>query len=170
MPVFYSPFPQNLQMSLAYVGGSVFTNNRTADSDLTKEQEDASGELTSMRRDRRADPTYDGKSSCRHREGIYSCLLPFSDQPAGFSPSPADAAVLQHVLFPLLVVLRHLHVGSEGNETSCLTFTSHFGAKSKMPCIKYHQLCCLIQNPIAHLKDVVGLCRHLVAVTRHRQQ
>lgn len=42
MPVFYSPVPE-MQMSLAYVGGSVFTNNRTADSDFTREQEDASG-------------------------------------------------------------------------------------------------------------------------------
>ncbi|KAK2837982.1 hypothetical protein Q5P01_015194 [Channa striata] len=41
MPVFYSPLPENLQMSLAYVGGSVFTNNRTADSDVTREQDDA---------------------------------------------------------------------------------------------------------------------------------
>ncbi|XP_047197354.1 transmembrane protein 17A isoform X2 [Hippoglossus stenolepis] len=41
MPVFYSPVPENLQMGLAYMGGSVFTNNRTADSDLTREQEDA---------------------------------------------------------------------------------------------------------------------------------
>uniref|UniRef100_A0A672IFR6 Transmembrane protein 17A-like n=1 Tax=Salarias fasciatus TaxID=181472 RepID=A0A672IFR6_SALFA len=31
MPVFYSPIPENLQMGLAYMGGSVFTNNRTAD-------------------------------------------------------------------------------------------------------------------------------------------
>uniref|UniRef100_A0A8C5GN79 Transmembrane protein 17A-like n=1 Tax=Gouania willdenowi TaxID=441366 RepID=A0A8C5GN79_GOUWI len=31
MPVFYSPVPENLHMGLAYVGGSVFTNNRTAD-------------------------------------------------------------------------------------------------------------------------------------------
>uniref|UniRef100_A0A8C5GNW1 Transmembrane protein 17A-like n=1 Tax=Gouania willdenowi TaxID=441366 RepID=A0A8C5GNW1_GOUWI len=40
MPVFYSPVPENLHMGLAYVGGSVFTNNRTADSDFTREQED----------------------------------------------------------------------------------------------------------------------------------
>uniref|UniRef100_A0A3P8SQT8 Zgc:112294 n=1 Tax=Amphiprion percula TaxID=161767 RepID=A0A3P8SQT8_AMPPE len=40
MPVFYSPVPENLQMGLAYMGGSVFTNNRTADSDFTREQED----------------------------------------------------------------------------------------------------------------------------------
>lgn len=45
MPVFYSPVPENLQMGLAYMGGSVFTNNRTADSDFTREQEDASGWL-----------------------------------------------------------------------------------------------------------------------------
>uniref|UniRef100_A0AAQ6IGD7 Transmembrane protein 17A n=1 Tax=Anabas testudineus TaxID=64144 RepID=A0AAQ6IGD7_ANATE len=31
MPVFYSPLPENLQMSLAYMGGSAFTHNRTAD-------------------------------------------------------------------------------------------------------------------------------------------
>ncbi|XP_029916052.1 transmembrane protein 17A [Myripristis murdjan] len=42
MPVFYSPVPQNLRMGLAYVGGSVFTNNRTADSDFTREQDDRS--------------------------------------------------------------------------------------------------------------------------------
>ncbi|XP_044052273.1 transmembrane protein 17A isoform X1 [Siniperca chuatsi] len=42
MPVFYSPVPENLQMGLAYMGGSVFTNNRTADSDFTREQEDTS--------------------------------------------------------------------------------------------------------------------------------
>ncbi|KAF3695464.1 Transmembrane protein 17A [Channa argus] len=41
MPVFYSPLPENLQMSLTYMGGSVFTNNRTTDGDFTKEQEDA---------------------------------------------------------------------------------------------------------------------------------
>ncbi|CAG5925432.1 unnamed protein product [Menidia menidia] len=40
MPVFYSPVPENLQMGLAYMGGSVFTNNRTADSDYSREQED----------------------------------------------------------------------------------------------------------------------------------
>uniref|UniRef100_A0A3Q3VPN8 Transmembrane protein 17A n=1 Tax=Mola mola TaxID=94237 RepID=A0A3Q3VPN8_MOLML len=39
MPVFYSPVPE-MQMGLAYTGGSVFTNNRTADSDFTREQED----------------------------------------------------------------------------------------------------------------------------------
>uniref|UniRef100_A0A8C6U4N6 Zgc:112294 n=1 Tax=Neogobius melanostomus TaxID=47308 RepID=A0A8C6U4N6_9GOBI len=33
MPVFYSPVPENLHMGLAYMGSSVFTNNRTADSD-----------------------------------------------------------------------------------------------------------------------------------------
>ncbi|KAM4616307.1 transmembrane protein 17A [Polymixia lowei] len=42
MPVFYAPVPQNVRMGLAYVGGSVFTNNRTADSDFTREQEDRS--------------------------------------------------------------------------------------------------------------------------------
>ncbi|XP_040010565.1 transmembrane protein 17A [Xiphias gladius] len=42
MPVFYSPVPENLQMGLAYMGGSVFTNNRTADSDFTREQDDPS--------------------------------------------------------------------------------------------------------------------------------
>lgn len=42
MPVFYSPVPE-MQMGLAYIGGSVFTNNRTADSDFTREQEDTSG-------------------------------------------------------------------------------------------------------------------------------
>uniref|UniRef100_A0A8C6U135 Zgc:112294 n=1 Tax=Neogobius melanostomus TaxID=47308 RepID=A0A8C6U135_9GOBI len=31
MPVFYSPVPENLHMGLAYMGSSVFTNNRTAD-------------------------------------------------------------------------------------------------------------------------------------------
>ncbi|XP_068166348.1 transmembrane protein 17A [Antennarius striatus] len=41
MPVYYSPVPENLQTGLAYLGGSVFTNNRTADSDFTREQEDA---------------------------------------------------------------------------------------------------------------------------------
>uniref|UniRef100_A0A672IHD9 Transmembrane protein 17A-like n=1 Tax=Salarias fasciatus TaxID=181472 RepID=A0A672IHD9_SALFA len=40
MPVFYSPIPENLQMGLAYMGGSVFTNNRTADSDFKRQQED----------------------------------------------------------------------------------------------------------------------------------
>uniref|UniRef100_A0A8D3AIN0 Zgc:112294 n=1 Tax=Scophthalmus maximus TaxID=52904 RepID=A0A8D3AIN0_SCOMX len=43
MPVFYPPVPENLQMGLAYMGGAVFTSNRTADSDVTREQEDASG-------------------------------------------------------------------------------------------------------------------------------
>ncbi|XP_030593642.1 transmembrane protein 17A isoform X2 [Archocentrus centrarchus] len=42
MPVFYSPVPENLPLGLLYMGGSVFTNNRTADSDFTREQEDAS--------------------------------------------------------------------------------------------------------------------------------
>ncbi|XP_037536153.1 transmembrane protein 17A [Nematolebias whitei] len=42
MPVFYSPGPENLQMSLAYMGGSVFTTNKTANSDFSREQEDAS--------------------------------------------------------------------------------------------------------------------------------
>ncbi|XP_037338715.2 transmembrane protein 17A [Pungitius pungitius] len=42
MPVFYSPVPGKLQAALAYAGGSVFSNNRTADSDFTREQEDAS--------------------------------------------------------------------------------------------------------------------------------
>lgn len=42
MPVFYSPVPE-MQMGLAYMGSSVFTNNRTANSDFTREQEDASG-------------------------------------------------------------------------------------------------------------------------------
>uniref|UniRef100_A0AAQ4RIF8 Zgc:112294 n=1 Tax=Gasterosteus aculeatus aculeatus TaxID=481459 RepID=A0AAQ4RIF8_GASAC len=42
MPVFYSPVPEKLQVGLAYVGGSVFSNNRTADSDFSREQEDAS--------------------------------------------------------------------------------------------------------------------------------
>lgn len=41
MPVFYSPLP-DMQASL---GGSVFTNNRTADGDFTGEQEDTSGWL-----------------------------------------------------------------------------------------------------------------------------
>uniref|UniRef100_A0A3B4UXW4 Zgc:112294 n=1 Tax=Seriola dumerili TaxID=41447 RepID=A0A3B4UXW4_SERDU len=41
MPVFYSPVPENLHMGLAYMGGSVFTNNRTADSDFTRDQDDA---------------------------------------------------------------------------------------------------------------------------------
>ncbi|XP_060894385.1 transmembrane protein 17A isoform X2 [Labrus mixtus] len=41
MPVFYSPVPENLQLGLSYMGGSVFTNNRTADSDFSREQEDA---------------------------------------------------------------------------------------------------------------------------------
>lgn len=41
MPVFYSPLP-DMQTSL---GGSVFTNNRTADGDFTREQEDTSGWL-----------------------------------------------------------------------------------------------------------------------------
>uniref|UniRef100_A0A673CNL2 Zgc:112294 n=1 Tax=Sphaeramia orbicularis TaxID=375764 RepID=A0A673CNL2_9TELE len=40
MPVFYSSVPENLQLGLAYVGSSVFTNNRTADSDFTREQEE----------------------------------------------------------------------------------------------------------------------------------
>lgn len=38
----------------------------------------------------------------------------FSGQRAGLSPPPADAAVLQHVLFSLLVVLSCVHVGSKG--------------------------------------------------------
>ncbi|KAM8887268.1 transmembrane protein 17A isoform 2-T2 [Spinachia spinachia] len=42
MPVFYSPVPEKLQVGLAYVGGSVFSHNRTADSDFSREQEDAS--------------------------------------------------------------------------------------------------------------------------------
>ncbi|XP_013866578.1 transmembrane protein 17A [Austrofundulus limnaeus] len=42
MPVFYSTVPENLQMGLAYVGGSVFSKNRTANSDVGREQEDAS--------------------------------------------------------------------------------------------------------------------------------
>uniref|UniRef100_A0A665T9K8 Zgc:112294 n=1 Tax=Echeneis naucrates TaxID=173247 RepID=A0A665T9K8_ECHNA len=37
MPVFYSPVPENLHVGLAYMGGSVFTNNRTADSDFTRD-------------------------------------------------------------------------------------------------------------------------------------
>ncbi|KAF7205588.1 transmembrane protein 17A [Nothobranchius furzeri] len=41
MSVFYSPTPENLQTGLAYMRGSVFANNRTADVDLTREQEDA---------------------------------------------------------------------------------------------------------------------------------
>ncbi|KAF6735381.1 Transmembrane protein 17A [Oryzias melastigma] len=40
MPVFYSPVPETLQMGLTYTGGSVFTNNRTADSDFSREPED----------------------------------------------------------------------------------------------------------------------------------
>lgn len=44
MPVFYSPVPE-MQMGLAYMGSSVFTNNRTANSDFTREQEDTSGWL-----------------------------------------------------------------------------------------------------------------------------
>ncbi|XP_072289395.1 transmembrane protein 17A isoform X2 [Eucyclogobius newberryi] len=39
MPVFHSPLPENLHMGLAYMGSSVFTNNRTADSDYPREQE-----------------------------------------------------------------------------------------------------------------------------------
>uniref|UniRef100_A0A3P9JPT7 Zgc:112294 n=1 Tax=Oryzias latipes TaxID=8090 RepID=A0A3P9JPT7_ORYLA len=39
MPVFYSPVPENLQMGLTSMGGSVFTNNRTADSDFGREPE-----------------------------------------------------------------------------------------------------------------------------------
>ncbi|KAK5623123.1 Transmembrane protein 17A [Crenichthys baileyi] len=42
MPIFYSPVPENLQIGLAYMGGSTFTNNRTADSDFTREQDDGS--------------------------------------------------------------------------------------------------------------------------------
>ncbi|KAM9858469.1 transmembrane protein 17A [Aulostomus maculatus] len=42
MPVFYSPVPENLQLGLAYVGSSVFTHNRTGDSDVNREQEDDS--------------------------------------------------------------------------------------------------------------------------------
>uniref|UniRef100_A0A3P9KNK1 Zgc:112294 n=1 Tax=Oryzias latipes TaxID=8090 RepID=A0A3P9KNK1_ORYLA len=34
MPVFYSPVPETLQTGLTSMGGSVFTNNRTADSDF----------------------------------------------------------------------------------------------------------------------------------------
>lgn len=41
MPVFYSPL-SDMQTSL---GGSVFTNNRTADGDFTRKQEDTSGWL-----------------------------------------------------------------------------------------------------------------------------
>lgn len=44
MPVFYSPLP-DMQASL---GGSVFTNNRTADGDFTTEQEDTSGWLAGI--------------------------------------------------------------------------------------------------------------------------
>lgn len=44
MPVFYSPVPE-IQMGLAYVGGSLFANNRTADGDLVKKQEETSGWL-----------------------------------------------------------------------------------------------------------------------------
>lgn len=44
MPVFYSPLP-DMQASL---GGSVFTNNRTADGDFTGEQEDTSGWLAGI--------------------------------------------------------------------------------------------------------------------------
>ncbi|XP_068616964.1 transmembrane protein 17A [Brachionichthys hirsutus] len=40
MPAYYSSVPENLQTGLAYLGGSVFTNNRTADSDFTREQEE----------------------------------------------------------------------------------------------------------------------------------
>ncbi|KAJ3603989.1 hypothetical protein NHX12_028730 [Muraenolepis orangiensis] len=40
MPVFFSPVPQTLRAGLTYVGSSVFANNRTADSDLTREQDD----------------------------------------------------------------------------------------------------------------------------------
>ncbi|KAJ0068058.1 hypothetical protein NL108_015475 [Boleophthalmus pectinirostris] len=43
MPVFYSPVPENIHMGLAYMGSSVFTNNRTADSDYPREQEDTFG-------------------------------------------------------------------------------------------------------------------------------
>ncbi|XP_054630182.1 transmembrane protein 17A isoform X4 [Dunckerocampus dactyliophorus] len=39
MPVFYSPVPENVRVGLAYVGTSVLTNNRTADS---KDQEEHS--------------------------------------------------------------------------------------------------------------------------------
>lgn len=42
MPVFYSPVHE-IQLSLALVGGSVFANNRTADSDLPREREETSG-------------------------------------------------------------------------------------------------------------------------------
>uniref|UniRef100_UPI003AAB4F08 transmembrane protein 17A n=1 Tax=Centroberyx gerrardi TaxID=166262 RepID=UPI003AAB4F08 len=42
MPVFYSPVSQNLRMGLAYVGSSVFTNNRTGDGDFPREQDDRS--------------------------------------------------------------------------------------------------------------------------------
>ncbi|XP_003975244.2 transmembrane protein 17A [Takifugu rubripes] len=41
MPVFYSPVHE-IQLSLALIGGSVFANNRTADSDLPGEREETS--------------------------------------------------------------------------------------------------------------------------------
>ena len=45
MPVFYSPVPQNLRGGLGYAGGSVFTNNRTADSsDYFRDQDHRAGE------------------------------------------------------------------------------------------------------------------------------
>lgn len=40
--------------------------------------------------------------------------LSCSGQRAGFLPSPADASLLQHVLFSLLVVFCCFHVGSQG--------------------------------------------------------
>lgn len=49
MPVYYSPVPENLHMGLAYMGSSVFTNNRTADSDVPREQDDMfGGSLTAL--------------------------------------------------------------------------------------------------------------------------
>lgn len=42
MPVFYSPVHE-IQLSLALIRGSVFANNRTADSDLPGEREETSG-------------------------------------------------------------------------------------------------------------------------------
>lgn len=40
--------------------------------------------------------------------------LSCSGQRASVSPAPADAALLQHVLLPMLVVLSGLHAGSKG--------------------------------------------------------
>ncbi|XP_054630180.1 transmembrane protein 17A isoform X2 [Dunckerocampus dactyliophorus] len=56
MPVFYSPVPENVRVGLAYVGTSVLTNNRTADSKDQEEHSDKTKEMIIDPRTREKEP------------------------------------------------------------------------------------------------------------------